>query len=341
MKAISAACKSLLLVYLLLAVTGSVYADGTTVADMVEQVKKCVVLVTTKDAKGVVKTGTGFFISPSGYLLTCQHVVSGPEFRKDWTAFKIVTIQAPKSKREEAMVVESIGEYDVALLKVTGHSHYFLNLSLKKPRQGDEVYVLGYPLGGALGGDPTLTRGIVSAVRSGGDIIQIDAAVNPGNSGGPVLDSTGQVVGIAWATLKNAQGLNFAVTAEASRELSFKTTPDWDVAYSSYLRKEELGPTARDWTGWGTEARVAFMEGAASTARLIGMCAAFKGFDDSSSTDIEAEFDTTGLNLEEIRTYMDNYISTKNLDEPLIGVYLKAIDTAKFMNYAVLVLPPQ
>jgi S1-C subfamily serine protease len=96
-------------------------------------------------------------------------------------------------------------------------------------RQGDEVLALGYPLSNVLGAELSATRGIVSRPRvnlSGAyttDVIQMDANLNPGNSGGPLLDSNGKVVGVNFASLRNVQGVFFAVPINAARALLAST----------------------------------------------------------------------------------------------------------------------
>src|SRR5205085_2531314 len=91
--------------------------------------------------------------------------------------------------------------------------------SAGQQRQGDQLLVLGYPRPSILGigGQASLSRGLLSAIRqdNGVTYIQTDATVNPGNSGGPVLNMRGNVVGVVDFTLKDSVGLNFAIATES------------------------------------------------------------------------------------------------------------------------------
>ena len=85
----------------------------------------------------------------------------------------------------------------------------------RQQRQGDAVLALGYPLG--ISGQSTLTRGVISAFGqepSGVKLVQTDAALNPGNSGGPIVNSRGNIIAVDEFGLKNAEGLNFGIASE-------------------------------------------------------------------------------------------------------------------------------
>ena len=146
--------------------------------------------------------GSGFFVSTDGYLLTTSHVVrqvDGP------------TIRLADGKSVSASVVRNDEEKDLALLKASGSGYPALPLGdSNKVVQGESVITIGSPIG--LEG--TVTQGIISAVRkasNGITYIQTDAAVNPGNSGGPLLNRAGQVIGVN--TLKQyGDRLGFAIS---------------------------------------------------------------------------------------------------------------------------------
>ena len=153
--------------------------------------------------------GTGFFISADGYALTAAHVVSGLE---------TVMVRLSTGIELEAKVVRSSPQADVALLKVQGSG--FASFALGPvPAVGSDVYVIGTPLSEEL--EKSVSKGVVSGIQkvSDADYIQTDAAVNPGNSGGPMLSNKGEVLGVV--SLKIAglgvEGLAFAIPAETAR----------------------------------------------------------------------------------------------------------------------------
>jgi len=143
--------------------------------------------------------GSGFFVSSDGYLVTNNHVV------KEAQSIEVTLADGKKLKPQ---VVGTDARTDLALLKVSGGPYSFLQFSDAEPRVGDWVLALGDPFG--LGG--TVTAGIVSA--RGRDLndnpyqnyIQIDAPVNKGNSGGPTVDTKGEVVGVNTAIYSPSGG---------------------------------------------------------------------------------------------------------------------------------------
>jgi len=160
-------------------------------------------------AEGAFVSGSGFLISPDGYILTAYHVVRNA---------KRIFTRLASGDRQEAQIIGTHEETDSALLKIPGANYPTIPLGdPSKLRQGDEVLVFGYPGGRGLGvEDVTVTRGIISAFRLQGLLIQIDAAVNPGNSGGPVVTLDGLAVAIAFAKFPQFTGVNFAVSVEGA-----------------------------------------------------------------------------------------------------------------------------
>ncbi len=144
--------------------------------------------------------GSGFFISADGYAVTNNHVVDKAEH---------VDVTTDDGKTYTAKVIGTDPRTDVALIKIDGRADFpFVHLSDKSPRIGDWVLAVGNPFG--LGG--TVTAGIVSArgrdIGAGpyDDFIQIDAAVNKGNSGGPTFDVDGNVIGVNTAIFSPSGG---------------------------------------------------------------------------------------------------------------------------------------
>jgi S1-C subfamily serine protease len=156
--------------------------------------------------------GSGFFIR-ADTVLTNVHVV---------TTNVDVKLRLADGTTQAARVESTAPEYDIAVLRVPGSPSSQPTLTMGsavRARPGQEVIVLGTPMGL----QNTVTRGIVSALRQVGRVtlVQTDAAVNPGNSGGPLLDREGHVVGIATLGAKAgaAQGLSFAVAIDHAEEL--------------------------------------------------------------------------------------------------------------------------
>ncbi len=160
--------------------------------------------------------GSGFFISPDGYIVTNNHVVEDAED---------ITVTMENGDKYPAKLVGTDPRTDVALIKVNapGKTFPYVEFETKDPRVGDWVLAVGNPFG--LGG--TVTAGIISAhnrdIGSGPyDYLQIDAAVNRGNSGGPSFDLDGKVVGVNTAIFSPSGGnvgIAFAVPAALVQEV--------------------------------------------------------------------------------------------------------------------------
>jgi hypothetical protein len=166
-------------------------------------------------------SGSGFFIESSGYILTARHVIGGASS---------VMVRTPDGNQTAAAIVNYSTVVDAAALKVKGTGFPVLRLGDSSViRQGQEVLVFGYPLGNFQGSGAesvTVTRGIVSALRTREGLIQIDATVNPGNSGGPAVTTSGDVIGLVVSGYLGRQGLNFAVTASALQDLTIRLTSE-------------------------------------------------------------------------------------------------------------------
>ena len=155
-------------------------------------------------------TGSGFFVRPDT-ILTNVHVVS---------TNNSVTIRRPDGTTVNGRVERTAPEYDVAVVHLDSYTPNQRTIPLgsgQDARAGQEVIALGSPLGL----QNTVTRGIVSAVRStnGVTLVQTDAAVNPGNSGGPLINRSGEAIGITTMTARSAQGLSFAVAIDHAADI--------------------------------------------------------------------------------------------------------------------------
>jgi S1-C subfamily serine protease len=155
-----------------------------------------------------VGTGSGFYISREGYVLTNEHVVAGAAF---------VRVRLADGRSVVGEVLRTDKARDVALLRTDAVAADALALRAGGARVGEEVYALGSPFGKVLSG--TLTRGVVSAKRviDGVAYLQSDVAINPGNSGGPMVDADGRVLGIAQLG-STGQGLSLFIPIEEAIE---------------------------------------------------------------------------------------------------------------------------
>lgn len=187
--------------------------------------------------------GSGFFIDKSGYIITNYHVISS-EAEPELDAFSKLYIKLWNNKGDKlpATLIGYSKTADLALLKADVVPEYVFSFdAADKAEAGERVFALGSP--GGL--QATLTAGSVSnaerRLMALGDVIQIDAAVNPGNSGGPLLNGQGGVLGVVFAGIEQFEGVNFALPVDIVKALLPKMTQKGpaDLAY--------FGITAFDW----------------------------------------------------------------------------------------------
>ena len=163
--------------------------------------------------------GSGFIVSPDGYILTNAHVVDGA---------KEVQVKLTDHREFTAKVIGTDAKSDVALVKIDAKNLPIVHIGdSKQIKVGQWVAAVGSPFGF----DNTVTAGIVSATSRAlpGDsyvpFIQTDVAVNPGNSGGPLVDERGAVVGGVDAYIDGAQALGFAAPADQLPALPLAREP--------------------------------------------------------------------------------------------------------------------
>ncbi len=192
---------------------------------MIEAARPAVVRISTRQSSG---SGVIFEVDGDAALvLTNFHVVE---------AANGIQVEVDDSSTYEAETLGTDSVRDLAVLRICCGAFSALsfgNVSSLSP--GDEVFAMGYPLG--LEGEATVTRGIVSAIRYDAErlslVIQTDAAVNPGNSGGPMLSTTGGIIGINTFRFEetrsgqSVEGVGFAVSAPTIEEqlYTLKNTP--------------------------------------------------------------------------------------------------------------------
>ncbi len=165
-------------------------------------------------------SGTGFALK-DGYIVTNYHVIEGAKY---------IRVQGVKGNFNTGYNVEIIGKdiyNDLALLKIsdtsfTGFGTIPYSLSTITSEVGEDIYVLGYPLTSTMGDEIKLTTGIISS-KTGyqGDVslYQISAPIQPGNSGGPLFDKKGNIIGVVSAKHAGAENVGYAVKASYLRNL--------------------------------------------------------------------------------------------------------------------------
>ena len=168
-------------------------------------------------------TGSGFFITTDGYFVTNEHVVESA---------KTVAIRAANGKTYPAVVVRVDSSNDIAILKAEGTFRALPVQASQNVRRGDKVFTLGFPNTDVQGVEPKYTEGVISSltgIRDEPNNYQISVALQPGNSGGPLISSLGNVIGIVAAKLNAAamlksgrslpENVNYAVKSNYLLEL--------------------------------------------------------------------------------------------------------------------------
>jgi hypothetical protein len=149
--------------------------------------------------------GTGVIISQDGHVLTVAHVVSGVEK---------VSIIFESGLQLEAEVLRTNKASDSAIVKIKGQKFNCLPVKFEQTDIGEDVFIISTPLDKTL--SFSVTRGIISSYREKGEyrIIQTDAAINPGSSGGPIFDSAGRIIGIVSSKIAGdvVEGIGFGIT---------------------------------------------------------------------------------------------------------------------------------
>lgn len=198
-------------IFFLLAFALSVSAQDF-LPDLVKRIKPSAVAIETFDARGnSLSRGSGFFVA-ADKVITNRHVIEKS------SRVEVHLMNGKKFTAKGLLAVDGEGDLAILQVEVPQNSAVPLQIVQRVPQEGESIVVIGNPFG--LEG--SVSNGIVSAVReiSGyGKIIQITAPISPGSSGSPVVNMSGQVIGVATLQAAEGQSLNFAVPSERILQL--------------------------------------------------------------------------------------------------------------------------
>lgn len=213
--------------------------------------KRKVIQTDPPDKTYKVASGTGFYVSNEGHIITNHHVIDGCRDMKVHSKGKIL----------ETIKIADDARNDLALLKIEETPAHVFALSNQSPFSLQEVIVAGFPFGDRVSSTLKFTQGIVSSVAGlGNDYsqIQIDAALQPGNSGGPIIDELGNIVAVAVAKLSLKKILkdygvvpentNFGVKASAVKNLMEGNGVPFKAPNTEVPSRQDLSLQATDGT---------------------------------------------------------------------------------------------
>lgn len=214
-----------------------------------------------------VANGTGFYISDDGHVVTNQHVIDGCN----------ETQVHSNGQMAAATIVAQDKINDLALLKTELKTNSVFSLASENPYLLQDIIAAGFPFGESISSTIKVTKGVVSSLSGLGDNsgqIQIDAALQPGNSGGPIIDENGNVVGVAVAKLDLEKSIesfgvvpenvNFGIKLSSLKTFLEDNDVNFVTGYQRPIKNSALGKLASEATVllscWMTEARIETMQ---------------------------------------------------------------------------------
>ena len=180
-------------------------------------------------------SGTGFFVSNNGHIITNDHVIVG---------CRNITI-AQQGKYVEVDVIAYDERNDLAILKSDIRPKKFYRISKNDPKLMDDVVIAGYPLGNKVSTGIKTTKGSVTSLSGMGNNFsefQTDAALNKGNSGGPIIDKGGNVIGVAVAKIEKqgVEGFNFGIKSSVLKSFTESNNLRLVTASRSRISQNQL-----------------------------------------------------------------------------------------------------
>ena len=195
-------------------------------------------------------SGTGFLVSKNGYIITNEHVAG---------SCKNIKIQPMGI---DAKLVAKDAKYDLALLKIDGTFKHFAHFRVGSLLLGEDVITAGFPYKNLLSSSIKITTGIVSSlagIQNDNKVIQITAPIQPGNSGGPLIDEAGNVVGVIVSKLSSEfmirnfkeipQNINFAIKGSHLKKFLYTNNVEINQKVSEgKLRVTNISQSAEQYT---------------------------------------------------------------------------------------------
>ena len=202
-------------------------------------------LISSDDKNTLVpaSSGTGFFVSNNGHIITNDHVIVG---------CRNVTI-TQQGKYVEVDVIAYDERNDLAILKSDIRPKKFYRISKEDPKLMDDVVIAGYPLGNKVSTGIKTTKGSVTSLSGMGNNFsefQTDAALNKGNSGGPIIDKGGNVIGVAVAKIEKEgiEGFNFGIKSSVLKSFTNSNNLKLITASRSRISQNQLTSLVTDGT---------------------------------------------------------------------------------------------